>query len=177
MESPSSAGQKCLRSLIAKCHPQSSQSPLRIWRKIKIESLCSFVGDMKTYAVLAVSVFAQATGNVFLSKGMKGIHSVGSMVSLFPQVAGSPTIWVGTSLLLLALILFAAALSWEDLSFVVPAISVEVVVNVAFANYFLNEPVSSVRWTGALLISIGVILVLRSGRRKTASANETTSDR
>jgi len=131
---------------------------------------------MKTYVVLAVAIFAQATGNVFLSKGMKGVHSVGSMVALFPQVAGSPTIWIGTSLLLLALILFAAALSWADLSFVVPAVSVEVVVNVAFADYFLNEPVSSIRWAGTLLIFIGVILVMRSARHGVRSGRESVEN-
>ena len=35
--------------------------------------------------------------------------------------------------------------------------SIEVIINVAFAQFFLNEPVSAVRWIGALLISFGVI--------------------
>jgi uncharacterized membrane protein len=49
---------------------------------------------------------------------------------------------------------------------VVPAVSAEVVVNVVFANYFLDEIVSLTRWMGVLLISVGVILVLRSEREK-----------
>jgi drug/metabolite transporter (DMT)-like permease len=40
------------------------------------------------------------------------------------------------------------------------------VLNVVFANYFLHEVVSLTRWTGVLLISIGVVLVLRSEREK-----------
>lgn len=84
----------------------------------------------------------------------------------FSHTAGSPTIWLGTALLLIFFILFTAALSWADLSFVLPTISIEVIVNVAFAAYFLNEPVSAIKWAGAVLISIGVILVVRSGRRK-----------
>jgi drug/metabolite transporter (DMT)-like permease len=55
---------------------------------------------------------------------------------------------------------------------VVPAISSEVVINVAFADYFLNEAVSSTRWTGAVLISIGVILVLLSSPRTSRLAND-----
>ncbi len=121
---------------------------------------------MKTYAILALAVLAQAIGNVCLSSGMKELSSAGSIFFLFSQAVGSPAIWIGTALLLLFFFLFAAALSWADLSFVVPAISIEVVVNVAFAQYFLKEPVSSVRWLGALLISVGVILVLRTGRQR-----------
>jgi drug/metabolite transporter (DMT)-like permease len=68
--------------------------------------------------------------------------------------------------LLIAFLLFSAALSWADLSFVLPAVSVEVIVNVAFADYFLNEPVSAVRWIGTVFVSIGVILVMRSKRQK-----------
>ncbi len=78
----------------------------------------------------------------------------------------SPLFWFGTVLLIVSFIFFATALSWADLSFVVPAVSAEVVVNVVFAKYFLNEVVSLTRWTGVLLISIGVILVLRSERQR-----------
>jgi len=127
---------------------------------------------MKTYAILAFAVLAQAIGNVCLSRGMKELGSAGSIFSLFSQAVGSPAIWVGTALLLLFFLLFAAALSWADLSFVVPAISIEVVVNVAFAQYFLKEPVSPVRWLGTLLISIGVILVLRTRKQKVKSGIE-----
>ena len=126
---------------------------------------------MKTHIVLAISILSQATGNVFLSKGMKqigsasGIGEAGLLVP-FAHAIGSPTIWLGAALLLIAFLLFSAALSWADLSFVLPAVSVEVIVNVAFADYFLNEPVSAVRWIGTVFVSIGVILVMRSKRQK-----------
>ncbi|MGO8987503.1 MAG: EamA family transporter [bacterium] len=126
---------------------------------------------MKTYIVLTISILSQATGNVFLSKGMKqigsasGIGEAGLLVPFFHAI-GNPTIWLGTALLLIAFLLFSAALSWADLSFVLPTVSIEVIVNVAFADYFLNEPVSAVRWIGAIFVSIGVILVMRSARQK-----------
>lgn len=88
------------------------------------------------------------------------------LLALLPRAIESPTLWLGTALLIVSFILFATALSWADLSFVMPAVSVEVVVNVVFAKYFLNEVVSLTRWMGVLLISIGVILVLRSEREK-----------
>jgi len=118
----------------------------------------------KTVVVLILTIFAQATGNVFLSMKMKEIG--GSEWSIFlVRAVESPVLWFGTALLIVSFIFFAAALSWADLSFVVPAVSAEVVVNVFCANYFLEEVVSLTRWTGVLLISIGVILVLRTGKK------------
>jgi len=119
----------------------------------------------KTILVLIPATFAQAAGNVLLSMRMKEIGS-SSWLSLIPRAAESPALWFGTGLLIVSFVLFATALSWADLSFVVPAISAEVVLNVVFADYFLHEAVSLTRWTGVLLISIGVVLVLRSGREK-----------
>ena len=96
---------------------------------------------------------------------MKEIGSSNWLV-LLSRAFESPTLWVGTALLTVSFVLFASALSWADLSFVVPAVSMEVVVNVFFASYFLNEVVSLTRWMGVLFISVGVILVLRSERQK-----------
>lgn len=132
---------------------------------------------MKTAAVLILAIFAQATGNIFLSKGMRYVASAGQMGDstsflIFARAVESPAIGVGTALLVLFLLLFAATLSWADLSFVLPASSFGYVVNVAFAHYFLNEPVSPARWVGTGLISIGVILISRSGTRTVEAGSE-----
>ena len=125
----------------------------------------------KTLAVLIPAVFAQAVGNVFLSMRMKEVGN-SNWVDLLPRAIESPTLWLGTLLLILSFILFASALSWADLSFVIPAVSMEVVVNVILANYFLHEVVSLTRWTGVLFISLGVILVVRSERYKAVQKKE-----
>ena len=137
----------------------------------------------KTYGVLILAVLAQATGNVFLSKGMKYIGSSnpiseGGLVSITCQAVSSPMIWMGVALSIIFYILFATALSWSDLSFVLPVISFEVVLNVAFGAWLLNEGVSSKRWIGTLLIAIGIFLVLRSeGRRvETGGGGKGTSE-
>jgi len=119
----------------------------------------------KTILVLIPAIFAQAAGNVFLSTTMKEIGN-NSWLALVSLAVASQTLWFGTFLLIISFVLFASALSWADLSFVVPAISAEVVLNVVSANYFLHEAVSLTRWAGVLLISIGVVLVLRSERQK-----------
>jgi drug/metabolite transporter (DMT)-like permease len=125
---------------------------------------------MKTYAILALGILTQATGNVFLSKEMKHVASAiqgigGNFLFLFFRAVENPMFWLGTALLIVSFLLFITALSLADLSFVLPVISIEVIVNVAFADYFLNEPVSLLRWIGTVLISTGVILVVRSGKQ------------
>ena len=130
-----------------------------------------------TYVILAIAILAQASGNVFLSKGMKHIDLTNRVMDgdfLVPllQIVQSPMIWMGTVLMIIFFLLFLTVLSKADLSFVLPVISIEVVVNVAFAGYFLNEPVSTARWIGTMLISIGVILVFRSGHQAVRQQNE-----
>ena len=130
----------------------------------------------KTVAVLIPAILAQAAGNVLLSKCMKAAASGSSWEILFSRAMGAPEIWAGTALLIISFILFAAALSWADLTFVLPAISAEVAVNVYFAKYFLEEAVSGMRWAGVLLICFGVILVWRSERKKACRGQETWTE-
>ncbi len=145
---------------------QTERSKVRgIWRWVSMKSTSRTTSLKKTILVLILTIFAQATGNVFLSMRMKEVGSSDWSIFLVRAVE-SPGFWFGTALLIVSFIFFATALSWADLSFVVPAVSAEVIVNVVFAKYFLNEVVSLTRWTGVLLISIGVILVLRSERQK-----------
>jgi len=131
----------------------------------------------KIIALLTVAVLSQATGNVLLSQGMKriagesGSSLVGWASALF-QAVQTPSILLGTGFLIVFFVIFATALSRADLSFVLPAISSEVIVNVAFADHFLNETVSSSRWVGSILISIGVVLVLQSAPRTFVAEDE-----
>ena len=134
---------------------------------------------MKTAAVLIIAIFAQAAGNVFLTRGMKSVATtvpadggLMSVVSQFLHVAlqamQSPEIWAGTLLLIVFFALYSAALSWADLSFVLPATAFGYVLNVAAGHYFLNEEVTRARWIGSLIITLGVVFVSRSGERTTA---------
>jgi len=125
---------------------------------------------IRIIALLAVAIVSQAVGNVLLSQGMKLIAGESQLtwnnwVSIFLQAVQSPSILLGVGFYVIFFVLFAAALSRADLSFVLPAISSEVVINVAFADYFLNETVSAIRWIGVLLISVGVGLVVQSSPR------------
>jgi drug/metabolite transporter (DMT)-like permease len=131
---------------------------------------------MKTATVLIIAIVAQAAGDVFLTKGMKTLtslemsgnglsESLSQVLHLALQAMQSPMVWVGTLLLIVFFALFSAALSWADLSFVLPATAFGYVLNVAAGYYFLNEAVSPRRWAGAVIITLGVLCVSRSGHR------------
>lgn len=123
---------------------------------------------MKTAVVLIVAIISQAIGNVYLTKAMKAVTTAGSsddLVSMALRAAGNPTLWLGTALLIVFFALYSAALSWADLSFVLPATAFGYVLNVAAGHYFLNETVSPARWAGSAIITLGVFLVSRSGVR------------
>lgn len=116
---------------------------------------------MKTAVVLFLSIVAQVAGNILLSKEMHAVAG-DNFITTILSVAENPTIWLGTLLLCIFFGLYAAAMSWADLSFIVPATSFGYVLNVACAKYFLNEEVSRTRWIGALIICVGVAFVSRS---------------
>ncbi|MEM5788133.1 MAG: hypothetical protein AAGU11_12505 [Syntrophobacteraceae bacterium] len=134
---------------------------------------------MKTALVLAVAVFSQAAGNTFLSKGMKAIaalpsFSEGFSVMMLAHAMQNPLIWAGIILQIVFFACFLSALSWADLSFVLPATASGYILNVFFALHFLNEPVSSSRWMGSALIVLGVALVAwSSGSSQRTSVNPT----
>src|SRR5262244_1687899 len=124
---------------------------------------------MKTAVILILAITSQAAGNVYLTKAMKAVTSNGSattdLIASAAHAASNPMVWLGTALLLVFFLLYSAALSWADLSFVLPATAFGYVLNVAAGYYFLNEAVSPARWAGSAIITMGVILVSRSGSR------------
>jgi len=126
---------------------------------------------MKTRLVLIIAIFAQASGMVLLSRGMKHIAALDAanpagLLHMGLQAAQTPTVLLGTLLLMVFLALYATALSWADLSYVLPATSFGYIVNVAFGHYFLNESVSLARWIGTFLIALGVLLVSRTDHER-----------
>ena len=111
----------------------------------------------RKYLVLAgVTVFA-AAGDSMLSYGMKQVGGV-SWHHLPSLVLAITTPWVAVGILLL-LAFFASymnALSWADLTYVLPATSLGYVLLALVAKFVLHEQISPLRWLGIALISGGV---------------------
>lgn len=130
---------------------------------------------MKTVLVLTLAVIAQAAANTLLSKGMKVVASMpsfsgGFSFMMLAYALESPFIWAGIVLLIVFFACFLSAVSWADLSLVLPVTAVGYILNVFSGNYFLDEPVSQARWFGSVLIVFGVFLVSLSGAGKDKGA-------
>ena len=98
-----------------------------------------------------------AAGDSMLSHGMKQIGNI-SLHNLQGVILAVRNPWVAVGILFL-LAFFAAymnALSWADLTYVLPATSVGYVLLALVAKFALHEQVSPMRWVGIALITGGV---------------------
>src|SRR5205809_1965013 len=96
-------------------------------------------------------------GDSLLSYGMKQIGNI-SLRHPSELLLAITNPWVGLGIVLL-LAFFASymtALSWADLTYVLPASSLGYVLLALIARFFLHEQVTLWRWLGILLISAGV---------------------
>ena len=116
--------------------------------------------NFRRYLVLAGMVIFSSVGDVLLSHGMKNIGaiSIANWMQVIPAVF-TPWIALGILSLLAYFAMYAAALSWADLTFVVPATSLGYVVIALLSQYFLHEDVTWLRWLGIALVSSGVGVV------------------
>ena len=113
--------------------------------------------NFRKYLVLGgVTVFA-AAGDSMLSHGMKqvGSISVDRLQSVIFAVL-NPWVAIGILLLLAFFATYMTALSWADLTYVLPATSLGYVILALVARFVLHEHVSPLRWLGIALITGGV---------------------
>ncbi len=106
------------------------------------------------------------TGNISLN------HLQGVIYALL-----NPWVAVGILLLLAFFATYTAALSWADLTYVLPATSFGYVLLALVARFVLHEHVSPMRWLGIALITGGVGFVaggpeLTRLQRETAPVGE-----
>jgi transporter family protein len=132
---------------------------------------------MKTALVVGLAILAQTAANTLLSKGMKVIAATLSLRSdfsplLLAHAMQSPFIWAGIFLLIVYFACFLAAIARADLSLILPATALGYILDVLTGHYFLGEPVSSARWSGAVLIVFGVLLVSLSAARNAGRTDE-----
>lgn len=110
----------------------------------------------KNLVLAGVAVFG-ATGDSLISCGMRQVggvslkHLPGIILAVI-----NPFVALGVLFLLAFFASYMMALSWADLTYVLPATSVGYVLLALIAEFFLHEQVSATRWFGIFLISAGV---------------------
>lgn len=111
----------------------------------------------RRYLVLLILTLGSTLGDVFLSRGMRQIGEI--TVSRWQDLrfaATNPWILVGTLLLIVFFASYLSALSWADLSYIMPITGFGNVLTALFAKFMLHEQIPFTRWTGILLITLGV---------------------
>lgn len=131
-----------------------------------------------TVLVMVIAVVSVTIGDLFMSRAMKSlgplkVESVAAwwagqapFSKVFSELYGlawsifsQPSVWAAIGFMLVFLVLWMVALSWSELTFVMPLTALTYVLNAILVGPVLGESVSPMRWFGTLLIALGVALV------------------
>lgn len=113
--------------------------------------------NLRKYAVLGGIILFGALGDSLLSRGMKEVGAVPlTDISRLILAVTNPWVAVGILLLLAFFASYMNALSWADLTYVLPATSVGYILLALVAKFALHETISPARWLGIGLIAAGV---------------------
>jgi drug/metabolite transporter (DMT)-like permease len=113
----------------------------------------------KVLVLLSVAVFA-AIGNAMLARGMRDVGAIDihHATHVFSSLA-NPWVILGILFLMGFMWTYMTALSFADLTYVLPATAISYVIMALISIFWLHEHVSVQRWGGIALIVAGVGLV------------------
>ena len=118
------------------------------------------------YAVLIAIMLSASVGDTLLSRGMAQIGGVDlHHLGLLWRALFNPFVDSGIVLLVGFFASYMTALSWADLTFVMPATAFGYVVVALLGRFWLHNHVSPYRWAGILLIVCAVGFVAHGSSR------------
>jgi drug/metabolite transporter (DMT)-like permease len=111
----------------------------------------------RQYMILGLVSVCAPLGDTFLSRGMTSLPPI-SLAHPATLVAAVFTPWIalGIALLIGFFASYLTALSWADLTYVLPATAFGNVIVALLSRFWLQEPISLERWSGIALITLGV---------------------
>jgi len=111
----------------------------------------------RQYLILALVAICAPLGDSCLSRGMTSMPEI-SLAHPSSLIAAVFTPWIalGIALLIGFFASYLTALSWADLTFVLPATAFGYVFIALLARFWLHEAISLERWAGIALITLGV---------------------
>ncbi len=132
------------------------------------------------YATLLAVVLTASFGDALLSRGMaqivvqRGQVDLHHLPLLFHALA-NPNVIAGIVLLIGFFASYMTALSWADLTFVMPATAFGNVVIALISRFLLHETLSWSRWLGILLLTSAVGFVANRPARTDLKQDLTTT--
>ncbi|MGH9605991.1 MAG: hypothetical protein ACRD3N_09860 [Terracidiphilus sp.] len=120
---------------------------------------------MANFFLFSVIVLAGTGGELCVSRAMKQVGEATSfhpaeIVRVVVRALHQPWMWAGVSMMALAFFALLGALAVYNVSFVVPVTALSYVAGALGGVVFLHERVGFWRWTGVLLVAVGVTLVI-----------------
>ncbi len=114
----------------------------------------------RQYMILLMVSLCAPLGDSCLSRGMTSLQPI-SLAHPATLIAAIFTPWIALGIVLLIgfFACYLTALSWADLTFVLPATAFGYVIVALLAHFWLHEPISLERWAGIVLITLGVSFV------------------
>jgi multidrug transporter EmrE-like cation transporter len=119
---------------------------------------------MHVAVFLAFLILGSTGGEIAITRGMKVTGEPErlrpkELLRFLGRALRNSWFWAGVPLMALSFYALLLLLSWEPISFVIPASALSYVVGTFGAKYILGEKVSAARWTGVVLVCAGVALV------------------
>lgn len=113
---------------------------------------------------LFVCVVSSTVGDTWSAKGMAEggeltDFSVRGLLKILRYIVTHPKVLIGIVANAVAFVSLLALLAVAPLSFAVPATAVSYIFKTALAEWYLHERVGWRRWSGALLVAIGVFFL------------------
>ena len=111
---------------------------------------------------ISIAVAGQILLKIGINRiGMVNFGSLYALKQLFFGVIKSPMVISGLFLYVISAAIWLVVLSAVDLSFAYPFIGFTYVMVLVLSKFILKEDVNPIRWAGALIITIGVIVISR----------------
>ena len=121
---------------------------------------------LSSVLLILLSISIAVTGQILLKigidrMGISGFGSTKALISLFSGVIKSPLVLTGLFLYFISAAIWMVVLSTVDLSFAYPFIGFTYVMVLVLSKFILKEEVNPIRWVGAFIITVGVVIISR----------------
>ena len=122
---------------------------------------------IRVIVVLFFALICAALGTVALSHGMRQVGALEtdqfrSLIRYFALAVFNPWVIVGMIMELAYFFLWLVVLSWADLSWALPMHAIEYILVALLALVLLGEEINTDRWIGIVLITAGVMFMVKS---------------
>ena len=117
-----------------------------------------------TFLLLGLFLCSTTGGEIAMTHGMKATGEPERLrpkevLKFLGRAIRNGWFWVGIPLMAFSFYALLILLSWQPISFVIPASALSNVVGTLGAKYILKEDVNAARWVGVVLVCVGVALV------------------